>query len=66
MNYYTQTQTATLSFIPKIEAISPEALTFVQPQSSERVTGTQREADNFYWSPLTAGPYLVPVTRWVE
>jgi hypothetical protein len=23
-------------------------------------------ADQVSWSPITAGPYLVPVTRWVE
>ncbi len=24
------------------------------------------KVESFDWSPLTAGPYLVPVTRWVE
>jgi hypothetical protein len=26
----------------------------------------QVRADSIAWSPLTAGPYIVPVTRWVE
>ena len=24
------------------------------------------KVESIVWSPLTAGPYLVPVTRWVE
>jgi hypothetical protein len=24
------------------------------------------KADSVAWSPFTAGPYLVPVTRWIE
>jgi len=26
----------------------------------------QVRAESIAWSPLTAGPYIVPVTRWVE
>ena len=31
-------------------------------------TRTERAQSNreHFWSPMTAGPYLVPVTRWVE
>jgi hypothetical protein len=33
-----------------------------------RAKGTDRivPGDGLFWSPLTAGPYLVPVTRWNE
>jgi hypothetical protein len=40
----------------KITSIDPA---FALPNRDMRV-------ESLDWSPITAGPYLVPVTRWVE
>jgi hypothetical protein len=37
----------------------------IQFQVKERVTG-KLPTHVHVWSPITAGPYLVPVTRWIE
>jgi hypothetical protein len=38
---------------------APVDRTVPQPDRQVRV-------DSIAWSPLTAGPYIVPVSRWVE
>lgn len=38
----------------------------IQAQLKERITDGARPVEGLIWSPFTAGPYLVPVTRWIE
>jgi hypothetical protein len=38
----------------------------IQAKLKERVADGLLPEDGQSWSPITAGPYLVPVTRWVE
>ncbi len=38
----------------------------IQAIVKERVAGTPLPATVELWSPITAGPYMVPVTRWIE
>jgi hypothetical protein len=38
------------------------------PAADRTLTPSDRSprTESIAWSPLTAGPYIVPVTRWVE
>jgi hypothetical protein len=38
----------------------------IQAQIKERTTPKSRPNTGYLWSPYTAGPVLVPVTRWIE
>jgi hypothetical protein len=38
----------------------------IQAQLKERSTHGTLPDKGLLWSPMTAGPYLVPVTRWIE
>ena len=38
----------------------------IQAQLKERSTTAKLPDHGMLWSPMTAGPYLVPVTRWIE
>lgn len=55
-----KTKTAPL---PKIDRGSVEAK-HLQPHLKSR--DDEQSDQEHFWSPMTAGPYLVPVSRWVE
>jgi len=38
----------------------------IQAQIKERKARDTRPHSGYLWSPFTAGPVLVPVTRWIE
>jgi hypothetical protein len=38
----------------------------IQARLSGRIIDAAPLGDGLFWSPLTAGPYLVPVSRWAE
>jgi len=38
----------------------------IQAQLRERIAHESLPDHVEIWSPITAGPYLVPVTRWIE
>jgi len=38
----------------------------IQSQLKDRFGGASRPSYGEIWSPMIAGPYLVPVTRWIE
>jgi hypothetical protein len=46
--------------LPKIEAVRIAHL----PRG--KAAENARANRDHFWSPLTAGPYLVPISRWVE
>jgi len=54
------------SLIPKMEAISPEAISCGHHRRAGRVIKRTNVESDLIWSPLTPGPYLVPLTRWIE
>ncbi len=60
------TKQSPFTLIPRFEAISPEALGYRRPRRNRRVVSRINMESDLFWSPLTDGPYLVPVTRWVE
>jgi hypothetical protein len=57
-----QTKTAALPIINR----SLLQARHIQAIVKERVAGHTLPATVEIWSPLTAGPYIVPVTRWIE
>ncbi len=57
-----QTKTAPL---PKINRGLIQAR-HIQAHVKERIAGNSLPVTGELWSPLTAGPYIVPVTRWIE
>jgi len=38
----------------------------IQAKLKEQVADGLLPTEGVLWSPMTAGPYLVPVTRWIE
>ena len=38
----------------------------IQAQLKDRITGRSLPNRGEIWSPMIAGPYLVPITRWIE
>ena len=38
----------------------------IQAQLKERLVGRSLPDRREIWSPMIAGPYLVPITRWIE
>ncbi len=38
----------------------------IQSHVKELATQGAPPTEGYLWSPLTAGPYLVPITRWIE
>jgi hypothetical protein len=38
----------------------------IQAVVKERVAGHSLPITGELWSPLTAGPFIVPITRWIE
>ncbi|MCE0521390.1 MAG: hypothetical protein LV480_00580 [Methylacidiphilales bacterium] len=57
-----QTQT---DLLPKINKGLIQAR-HIQARLKEDTDHSLLPDKGFLWSPLTAGPYLVPVTRWIE
>ena len=59
---HVQTKTAALPVINR----SLLQARHIQATVKERVGVHSLPASVEIWSPLTAGPYIVPVTRWIE
>ena len=60
-------RTQRINLVPKIEATSPGAITRMKPWHLERaIKMHQYTGENNLGNRITAGPYLVPITRWVE
>jgi len=57
-----QTKTETLPTINK----GLLQVRHIQAQIKERSAKESRPNSGYLWSPFTAGPVLVPVTRWIE
>ena len=38
----------------------------IQAHMKEKAGDGLAPTQGYLWSPMTAGPYLVPITRWVE
>ncbi len=38
----------------------------IQAKLNGRILDAVPVGDGLFWSPITSGPYLVPVTRWAE
>ena len=38
----------------------------IQAHVKEMAADGLRPTEGYLWSPMTAGPYLVPITRWIE
>ena len=38
----------------------------IQAEVKNRVAGHSLPVTGELWSPMTAGPYIVPITRWIE
>jgi hypothetical protein len=38
----------------------------VQAHIKEMAADGLAPTEGYLWSPMTAGPYLVPITRWIE
>ena len=38
----------------------------IQSHIKEMATDGLAPTEGYLWSPMTAGPYLVPITRWIE
>jgi len=38
----------------------------IQARVKEKATDPSAPQEGYLWSPINAGPYLVPITRWIE
>jgi hypothetical protein len=38
----------------------------IQAKLKERIADGLLPSEGHLWSPMTPGPYLVPITRWIE
>ena len=38
----------------------------IQAQVKERTGNRSLPTEGLFWSPNTAGPFIVPITRWIE
>jgi hypothetical protein len=38
----------------------------IQAQVKDRTSDSERPVEGYILSPFTAGPFVVPVTRWIE
>ena len=38
----------------------------IQSQVKEKAADRLTPTEGYLWSPMNTGPYLVPVTRWIE
>jgi hypothetical protein len=50
---------------PKNKKLAPSRLKTALPATSDRAK-TYPLDHNELWSPITAGPYIVPISRWIE
>jgi hypothetical protein len=61
-----RTEKLAFTLISKMEATSPEAINCIQPQRIRRLIDKVAVENHLLGNLLTASPYLVSVTRWVE
>ena len=49
-----------------LKSIKNPAPRTTSSDKASAMPGRSEKPDPTLWTPLTAGPYLVPVTRWIE